>query len=222
MHSKKRSGHLTIEPPIRESDAAEVGALVDFYSDRAVAHASFFIASIFGILTFLALVSNLEKINGFYYFVSILLFAGFSYMGYFTLVRFGYYASLSDYLTQYSLRCKDIFERYAYSKEHFESEVRNQKYILLPKLLLSKLENKAGLFLYLVYWVGIFLSGVVAFHQFWTSDYNSILYWLYWWLISVIPILFLTVPGVLVIYRENRRKKKEEEKAKSASDSANC
>ena len=37
---------------------SRVAALLDFFSDRATAHASLFVASIFGILTMLSLVQN--------------------------------------------------------------------------------------------------------------------------------------------------------------------
>lgn len=214
MHTKKRSGRLEKEPWIGESDVAEVAALVDFYSDRAVAHASFFVASIFGTLTFLALVATLPKpVNESIYLVSILLFAGFSYMGYFTLVRFRYYASLSDHLTKKGLQRETVFKRHHYD---FKQKEKNQELMLPPRMLMKigeKTGSKAGLvFLYLVYWIGIILGGAVVFQRFWTLAGNIIFHWLFWFLTSVIPILTLTliIPSALY-YREKRRQEKEGE-----------
>jgi hypothetical protein len=221
MRTKKRSGHLEKEPWKKPWDSdkavAEVAALVDFYSDRAVAHASFFVASIFGTLTFLALVTTLQKpVNEFYYLVSILLFLGFAYMGYFTLVRFGYYASISDYLTWRGLQREEVFERYNYSRVAFKQTVKTQELKLPPKMLMKtgeKTKSPVGLiFLYLIYWGGIIFCGAVVFQRFWTPDGNPIFYWECWWFISVLFILLLTIifPGILY-YREKRRQKKEGE-----------
>lgn len=74
-------------------------ALLDFYSDRAVAHASLFVASIFGLVTVLAIIQNIEC-NVLLLPLSLLLYWAFAYAGYFTFQRFSYYADISDRLRQ--------------------------------------------------------------------------------------------------------------------------
>lgn len=203
---KNEGKNLTEKQP--NADVTRVAALLDFYSNRAVAHASFFIASIFGLLTFLAIVSGFKEIRDYPYVLSIFLFSVFTYMGYFTLIRFNYYASLADYLTHFGLKRCEVLNECGYSEEAFNRGRENQEWILLPKKLLMLLGRKAGLIAYPAYWIVVLLCGTVAYSRFWNSDWCSLYNWFYWWLISLVPILFLTLPGVLYLLYSNRKERK--------------
>jgi hypothetical protein len=67
---------------------SRVAALLDFYSDRATAHASLFVASIFGLVTVLAIVQAFILVNPpierWIVWASEYLFFIFTYVGYFT------------------------------------------------------------------------------------------------------------------------------------------
>jgi len=86
-------------------------ALLDFYSSRAVAHASYFIASIFGIVTLLALSQNIGRVpfqnNILWDWLAVaiwfIVYAIFAYMGYYTLGQFSKYAAYADTLRASSL-----------------------------------------------------------------------------------------------------------------------
>lgn len=86
-----------------ESDKTEANmltarsALLDFYSDRAVAFASFFLASIFGLVSTLAIFQGIEG-SVFLVLGSLILYWTFAYAGYFTFRRFSFYAGIADRL----------------------------------------------------------------------------------------------------------------------------
>lgn len=67
-------------------------ALLDFYSDRAVAHASFFLASLFGLFTVLAITQNAQVNKWLWLIPYFLLFS----LGVYTYSNFCYYAVLAD------------------------------------------------------------------------------------------------------------------------------
>ena len=102
----------------------ETSALLDYYSDRAVAHASFFIASIFGILTFSAIVASytdsstlptLINSNPLLLVVGTILFLAFAYMGYNSLITFNHYASLSNDIAAYPIKEKQLWDGYGWA-----------------------------------------------------------------------------------------------------------
>jgi hypothetical protein len=111
-----------------------ISVLIDIFSDRTVAHASFFVTSIFGLLTLLALSQGLKAI----YQKIILNIFFFSYSGYYTLLRFNYYADISQKLT--GLLKPDSIQ---ISKEDSLLDSENsrgnlQNWLLFPKKIMKK------------------------------------------------------------------------------------
>jgi hypothetical protein len=84
--------------------------LLDFYSSRAVAHASFFIASIFGLIAFSTITSDALKINGLFYIPAFLLFFGLAYFGYYALMRFGFYANIAELIARDGLQRNTVLK----------------------------------------------------------------------------------------------------------------
>lgn len=168
-------------------------ALLDFYSDRAVAHASFLLASIFGLVTSLAIVQqmisqtliNPSQTLSFLIYFSLVPFGALGYLGYYTLRRFGAYAAAAHELVrkfrQYAP--EDIAESVAKSTHKADRE-------LIIRRVLIKLQLKFGLgarslALYVGYWLLIIsLSSVV----YWQSE-DTIVHGL-WVLITfvILPI----------------------------------
>jgi hypothetical protein len=81
-------------------EIAAESALLDFYSDRAVAFGGFFIAAIFGILTVPALAQGINSTNkiweGILVILSLAVYIAFSYGGYIVLRGFFSYAKIAD------------------------------------------------------------------------------------------------------------------------------
>jgi hypothetical protein len=167
-----------------------ISALVEFYSTRAVAHASFLVASIFGLITFLAIVQQLGA-NVVIYWLSVFLFLAFSYIGFFTLTRFGFYAGIADKLASKGLKAEQTlkaikvvptnkeekreFDLYQY----FDEQDTRQNRILIPKRLSSiKLPH-------ISYWLIIFCLGVVAYSKFWSSLYDIGFFGPVWFVLAV-------------------------------------
>ena len=107
---------------------ARLAALLDFYSDRAVAHASFFIASIFGLITFSSISTELNA-GEIYWYLAIFLFLGFAYAGHHTLLRFGYYAFISQEIVGRGLWQKALFESTWFDEEKGAGETNLQEWI---------------------------------------------------------------------------------------------
>ena len=155
--------------PLNPDDIDKISGLLDFFSDRAVAHASFFLASLFGLVAFATIVrEEITCINSFLYWIGILLFFGFGYAGYFTLIRFGYYAHVSQKIAELGLEQtatllkiplneKDRKERNL--KELFDSLTKTQKRILLSKRL-GKMDRPLFVF---IYWLTVAFIGVLVF-----------------------------------------------------------
>lgn len=106
---------------MRDDKIAETSALLDYYSGRAVAHASFFVASIFGILTFAGIVANFKELPTLpiivgsihlqlhlQLIIGTILFIAFAYMGYNSLITFNHYASLSNDIAAYPIKEKQL------------------------------------------------------------------------------------------------------------------
>ena len=89
------------EPNLPEIIAAR-SALLDFYSDRAVAFGGFFIASIFGLLTVLTLSQGIgcpiREWEAVLVVLSIVVYVVFVYIGYYVLRGFSYYVQIADKL----------------------------------------------------------------------------------------------------------------------------
>lgn len=156
-----------------ENKLSDIGNLLEHYSSRAVAHASFFIASIFGIVTFSAIILQLN-INEILFWISMSLFLGFSYAGFFTLARFNYYASLADELAERGLRQRKIMNGIRLSLERdnkgtlldwFDKQSRWQNRVLILKRVRSNWVLFSG------YWAGIFLLGSIAYEKFFVDSF---------------------------------------------------
>jgi hypothetical protein len=89
------------EPKLSDPIAAR-SALLDFYSDRAVAFGGFFIASIFGLLTVLTLSQGIKCADitweNVLVVLSMVVYVVFAYIGYYVLRGFTYYAKIADKL----------------------------------------------------------------------------------------------------------------------------
>jgi len=89
-------------------------AILDFYSDRAGSFTSFFVASIFGLVTLLAIVQGTHREvahnNPLYYgvliVISIVIYIAFAYAGRHTFERFAHYADIADKLVMYPIADK--------------------------------------------------------------------------------------------------------------------
>ena len=81
-------------------------AILDFYSDRATSFASFFVASMFGLVTMLAIVQWIDRgvaydIPGYYGLlisISIGIYVLFAKAGHYVFSRFVHYANIADKL----------------------------------------------------------------------------------------------------------------------------
>ena len=82
---------LLIDLAGNNDTTSRLAALLDFYSDRAVAHASFFVASVFGTFSLLFLVKNWYSLVLVAMPYSILVLFGI-----YSLLNFGKYASLAE------------------------------------------------------------------------------------------------------------------------------
>jgi hypothetical protein len=195
-----------------------IGDLLGHYSSRAVAHASFFIASIFGIVTLSATIQQLNE--GAYWFpyiliLSMFLFFPFSYMGYFTMARFGYYADLAEKLATWGLHQNNIMERIPYPPQskrslgdYFKSQTKRQEqYLFFRKRLVGQWSKEV---LGIGYWFGIFLLGLIAYEKF----LNTLLYlpfgihvrFDYLFLsIFVLTVLIVILPIVIARHAESEK-----------------
>lgn len=190
-----------------------IGALLDFYSDRAVAHASFFVASIFGLVTLLTIIQQLNMhltwVSIPLSWYSILLFFAFSYLGYYTLGRFGFYADMSQKLNEYGLKLEEVFSGIPYRqimlREYMDKqeEVQNN-YLILRKIIASK---QGRYILPLMYWILIIYLGSIVYSKFWHS-------WIEWmeWFGFLAIFVFIFVISPQLYSRMPKAAKKEKEK----------
>lgn len=102
-----------------DSKYTALTSLLDFYSDRAVAHASFLIACIFGLFTILSLVDTI------FWWVSLLLlfmtYYGLWAFGLYCLLNFRYYVLFSEQVII------EIFKENCLSKLRGEIEDNTRK-----------------------------------------------------------------------------------------------
>jgi hypothetical protein len=178
-------------------------ALLSFYSSKAVAHAGFFVASIFGLVTFSAIVQQLE-VKSIVWF-STLLFLGFSYMGYYTLIKFDYYAVLSEELAKVGLRREKTLSKIPYpeSKQEKSTNLKDEQNtfwkflkkqedlqirLLFPKKLLSMYKGQGKLILGFMYWFAIIYLGSIVYSKFWDSILDWIIWLGYSWIVIFIVV----------------------------------
>lgn len=141
-------------------------ALLDFYSSRAVAHASYFMASIFGIVALLTLCQNIG--NPFHSnkwwcdLLAAMLWFGaysiFAFLGWWTLHKFGKYATYADKLREYVFIGESHLEKISYIvdkkdmptwEQFFNDEIerRRERVDALRQEKQEKEANKAGEYL---------------------------------------------------------------------------
>jgi hypothetical protein len=208
--SKGEENHLLIIMPENEPEpeikskrnnnnvglkTARLAAFLDFYSDRATAHASLFVASLFGIFTLLAIVQNL---SGFGVWASIIIYFALIYAGYFTLVRFGFYADISQRITE-GLEQRSTFKNVKWENK-VEKEKENlfkyltkanaiQQKILFPKEIIRRL-GRSGLYLMAFFYWGITsFFGLIVYSKHltvWTD-------WIIWISVFVVLVLMIVV-----------------------------
>jgi hypothetical protein len=198
-----------MNPDTEKDQSSIIGDLLAHYSSRAVAHASFFIASIFGLVTLSAIIQQLSE-NVLFLILSMLLFFAFSYVGYFTMSRFGYYADLAERLASYGLHQYDIMEgikspsisRALSAKsfqDYFNSQaMRQEQYLLFRKFLVGR---RSRAVLGIGYLFGIFLLGLIAYEKF----LDKPLVYVPFGILFGLTLLIVALPVVITQHAESEK-----------------
>ena len=182
-----------------------IGALLDFYSDKAVAHASFFVASIFGLVTLWSIV---QQLNMHLTWFSIPLFFAFSYVGYYTLGRFTFYADISQKLGEHGLKYEETLQGVPYKpknkpkttlKDYIDKQEDLQKNLFILKKIIAK--GRGKYYLALLYWVLIGFLGSIVYSRFLCSFIG-------WFVTFSMVIVSVIIPG-LYYYKMSRKARKE-------------
>lgn len=198
------------EDPREEPDIRRVGPLLDFYSDRAVAHASFLVASIFGLFTLLTIIQQLDVhlmlLSVPLFWWSVPIFFVFSYLGYYTLLRFGFYARIAQKLSDHGLEFDKTFCTIHYGKktlaDYHKEQTEQQKLLILRKIIGTE---KGMLALGIFYWVLVFFLGLIVYSRFWISPLD---FALWFGVLVALIVIFAGIPAIHV-YLSVKTKKKE-------------
>ena len=91
MSTKKREEEPRVK--LEKTDYDALSPLLDFYSDRAVAHASFLVACIFGLVSLLSLLKGANLTLKIGYSIPYLILLG---GGYYSLLNFGHFANEAE------------------------------------------------------------------------------------------------------------------------------
>jgi hypothetical protein len=210
-----------------EKEIAKTTAILDFYSNRAVAHASFFLASIFGLVAFSAIVHELGANNYILFWSSTAVFFGFSYMGYYTITRFGFYAGLASAITLSGLSHDTVFKKIPIDNhslfEEYSVKYKQQVRFLLPIRFYEwvgkqykkdkKYEKWINLATGCFYWIVIIIIGAIAFERFWL--YQSIWFWILGMIILI--DIFVVIPYLSPLRVESKNSQIEESPKDSTS-----
>lgn len=208
--SKRESTCLPQPEPTPELFASRVGGLLDFYSDRAVAHASFLVASIFGLVTLSAIIQQLDFQLMLFpvplFWLSVLLFFVFSYLGYYALIRFGFYARIADKLRERGLKWSETFRAIPYrqgtlKEYHLEEEEKQRKLLVLRRIISTE---RGILALVLLYWVLVFFFGSIVYSRFWTC-FSDFLLWLA--VLFTLTVFFVGISAMHVYLSAKTEKK---------------
>ena len=89
---------------VEEKKVEALVGLLDFYSDRAEAQASFLVASVFGLFALLSMVQNITNMT--LVILSVIPYVMLALIGFRCFQRFGAYASTAD-------KIKQLLEKYA-------------------------------------------------------------------------------------------------------------
>ena len=199
-----------------DDEIAKKTGLLDFYSNRAVAHASFFVASIFGLVAFATIVHDLTPTSFILFWLSTLVFFGFSYLAYYAIIRFGFYATIASIIASSGLTQTEVFEKIPI-ENHSLSEIYYEKHkqqmrILLPLKLRSWAESgkyKESIILVTgsLYWIFIVILGIIVFEKFWL--FQSIYLWIWILAMVILTIVFVAVPYIWDLKREEKSEKKK-------------
>lgn len=177
-----------------------LSALLDFHSDRAEAHASFFVASLFGLFSVLQVAQNL--LNSGVIFISLwitkaiwLVICWFLfYFGVYSYFKFGYYAS---YAHMVLLEMRKVVDRNLWINRHKKIELRISS---TPVWVHKKLKQRVHKVIMPLYLIIVFLCCALVFGLIITS------------IISVFPIVTL-----IAMYHFSKRYKEEMKKKNAYS-----
>lgn len=152
------------------------GALLDFYSDRAVAHASFFVASIFGMLSISSIIQRLHETL---WWFSTGLFFIFSYMGYHSLSKFSYFADISEKLSTHGLKANETLVKVRWKDNKgvqrklgdyvSKKDAKQEKILLFSRIINAFGPRVMGI----LYWGIIFYLGSIVYSKFLHSPGDS-------------------------------------------------
>ncbi len=149
-------------------------ALLDFYGDRAVSFASLFVASIFGLVTVLAIAQAINYLSPigwlrpvFLFIFSIFPYGVFAFVGYYNFKRFKFYADIAEKIGTESVWVHAKFDKVPYERMikgktiHFLSEYikdrsDEQKQAFLKK---RRILDKFDWF----YWLLVLLLGISVY-----------------------------------------------------------
>ena len=201
---KKESEEEVSEKPTYDPNllTAKISALLDFYSDRAVAHASFLVASVFGLVTLSAMIQELS--NHTLVLISLPLFLGFSYTGYFTLLRFQYYACIAHALVDHGLKEDATMSAIPLDEntllQYRQKQSQFYEALLFPKKLFKFVDTHVRIsdrkvtriILMTIYWGVIILLSIFVYSKFW----DSLSAFVSWMISFVITILLVVIPPV--------------------------
>jgi len=100
-----------------ENKISELSALLEFYSNRATAHASYFVAFVFGLFTIFGLAQNVANI--YEQRITLLILSWVVWLsGYYCLLNFGFYSFLAE-------RIKNAIGGDMRSTKEIEEEILN-------------------------------------------------------------------------------------------------
>ncbi len=107
---------------------AVLTGLLDFFSDRATTHASFVVATTFGLFTILFSLTNIPKTFWAIIVIGITYFALLG-LAIYSFLNFGYYAILAD-ITKEELKRSGLNVEYAAELYNlFEDEIKNNHHL---------------------------------------------------------------------------------------------
>lgn len=190
-----------------DKNVTKVSAFVEFYSDRAITHASFLVASI---LSLMILLSILPQLNDVSRWLSTFFFFGFSYLGYFILLRFKFYTDISHRLMillqpNTIILSNDETRKLSFS-EYQENQATFQKKILLPRQLMRNLTRKEA---YLViggcYWAAVFALGTIVYSRYLDEGQWALLFGILGLICVILPPLYHDYINRNLLVAQNRR-----------------
>ena len=122
-------------------------ALLDYYSDRAVSFSGFFLASIFGLLTMMALVQGIEcndvTIQSVFLILSVFPVFTFAYMGWYVMKRFSYYVEIANKIEIGDMTKEGNGLRFSAALDEIKCDISNDQGKSEKKDVLQLIEGNA-------------------------------------------------------------------------------